>query len=218
MTAATKQELMRRPITALWLTPLIALPYALAGRVEPRPVLWLTPGPLENWIPVETHLAPWIYISFYGLLYLSGLLLTAPRFRRYVLTLVVTSLLSVLAFLLLPSGVPRDSVDPDSASALYRWLVEIDPPRNAFPSEHASLSFVALLALSTGKHPRWLKCAAWIWFLLIYWSTIATRQHVLIDLATGAALGAACWWWAGRRLSVAKRDGARTFPPSRNPR
>lgn len=205
MPPTTRQELGWRFITALWLTPLIALPYMGAGRVELRPVLWLKPGTMEAWIPVDTWLAPFVYLSYYPLLFFSGIVLSASLFRRYVLALAVASVLSVLIFLLLPSGVPRDGVDPAAASPLYRWLIEIDPPRNAFPSEHASLSLIAVLALSAADRPRWPKALGWLWLLLIYWSTIATRQHVFVDLASGAALGAAVWWWSGRR-GGARRD------------
>lgn len=191
----TPQLLWSRLWTALWLTLLIAVPYGLAGRVELRPVIWLKPGAWELWIPLDTHIAPWLYVSFYGLLYFTGLILQETEFRKYVWVLVVTSVISALCFLLLPSGVPRDGIDVDGASRLYQWLVQVDAPRNAFPSEHASLGLIAVLALFAGKRAGWVKCAGCAWLVAIYWATIATRQHLVFDLITGAALGGAVWWW-----------------------
>ena len=80
-------------------------------------------------------------------------------------------------------------------------LIEIDePPANAAPSLHVSLTFLLALAL-VRDFPRY-------WFLslggvaLVWLATLFTRQHHLIDVASGAGLAllvAFTWDWLVRR-------------------
>jgi hypothetical protein len=169
------------------------VPYGFVSRIEIRPVIWLTPGAWESRVPVDTCFAPWLYISLYPFLYVTGLMVSELIFRRYVVALAVASIISAVIFLLIPSGVPRDGIDAESASWLYGVLVSIDAPRNAFPSEHASLAVIAVLAIFAERRSAVLKAGACVWLVMIYWATIATRQHVIFDLASGAALGVGVW-------------------------
>ncbi len=187
------KEFRHRLLWGVVLTIVITLPYAVSNRVELRPVIWLSPGVFDTWIPINTHSAAWVYVTYYPALYTVGLLLSNPGFRKYVHALLVTTLISSTFFFLVPSGVPRDEIDPDSVSGIYRALVFVDEPRNAFPSEHASLALIAILALCSDRRPQWHKALAWIWLIALFWSTIATRQHVVFDLLSGAMLGGIVW-------------------------
>jgi len=40
-----------------------------------------------------------------------------------------------------------------------------------------------------GNAPLWLRGANWLLALAIVWSTLATRQHVLLDVIAGLLLG-----------------------------
>jgi membrane-associated phospholipid phosphatase len=70
---------------------------------------------------------------------------------------------------------------------MYRQMIEIDdPPANAAPSLHVSLTFLLVLALLRDLprwRPVWLLCVALVWL-----STLVTRQHHVIDVATGVLL------------------------------
>jgi membrane-associated phospholipid phosphatase len=70
----------------------------------------------------------------------------------------------------------------------------VDVTGNACPSLHAAFCVFAAAALhaqllSLGA-VRWLLAANLFWGLGILYSTIATRQHVALDVIAGAALGA----------------------------
>jgi membrane-associated phospholipid phosphatase len=43
--------------------------------------------------------------------------------------------------------------------------------------------------LRRARTPPWLRLGNWLWFLLIAYSTLAIKQHVVLDVAAGALLG-----------------------------
>jgi membrane-associated phospholipid phosphatase len=101
----------------------------------------------------------------------------------------------LLIFLFWPTAIPR----PDSAA--YRPLIAIDGRGNACPSLHAA--FAVFSAICIDRLARRLgdrglaRSLSWLWCLGILYSTLATKQHVAVDMVAGIALGAA---WAGLYL------------------
>jgi membrane-associated phospholipid phosphatase len=104
-------------------------------------------------------------------------------------------LVGLVIFLFWPTAIPR----PDSAA--YRPLIAIDKPGNACPSLHAAFAvFSAICIDRLARHlgDRGLvRSLSWLWCLGILYATLATKQHVAVDLVAGSALGAA---WAGLYL------------------
>lgn len=77
----------------------------------------------------------------------------------------------------------------------YQLIQGIDAAGNACPSLHvATAAFTAawldrlFAEIGTGVK---LRAANWGWFAAIAWSTMATRQHVALDVLAGCALGLA---------------------------
>jgi membrane-associated phospholipid phosphatase len=104
-------------------------------------------------------------------------------------------LVGLLIFLFWPTAIPR----PDSAA--YRPLIAIDGRGNACPSLHAAFAvFSAICIDRLARHlgDRGLaRSLSWLWCLGILYSTLATKQHVAVDMVAGIALGAG---WAGLYL------------------
>jgi membrane-associated phospholipid phosphatase len=75
----------------------------------------------------------------------------------------------------------------------FAALQGVDAAGNACPSMHvASAVFTALWLwrlLGEMHAQRWLHGLNAAWLLLIVCSTVATRQHVVLDVLAGAALG-----------------------------
>ncbi len=189
----SRRDWIRNIAAAIAVTLFISSTYLGAQKIDIRPVQMLTPSALDRAIPADSR-AVYLYVTFYPLLWLTGLLCDRPRFRRYVIALVSTAALSCLIFVFAPTGVARGDIDAGSAPALYRLIESTDLPRNALPSEHASLSIIAGIVCWQALRGRpALRTAAILWIALILWSTLATRQHVLADLLTGAALGSLAW-------------------------
>jgi membrane-associated phospholipid phosphatase len=172
----------------------ILAPYAILQHVEIFPVLWIPELALDRAIPVFLP-GIWVYFSFYILLGLVGLTVEKKIFITYLYTVGWVTAVSHAFFLFMPNGVMRSDVDLDSAPTIYQFLVSLDLPRNAMPSLHASLSVVAAIAAQFSTiFPRWSKPLIWLWVLAIFWSTIAIRQHVSLDLVSGGIIAGIVWW------------------------
>jgi membrane-associated phospholipid phosphatase len=86
-------------------------------------------------------------------------------------------------------------------------LATLDLPRNAMPSLHASLSVVAAIAvLFSQVFPKWSKPLVWLWVLVIFWSTIALRQHVSLDLIAGSIVAVIVWWRVSKSSELKYHD------------
>ena len=77
-------------------------------------------------------------------------------------------------------------------------MIAVDePPANAAPSLHISLS--TLLGLALGRDfPRW-RPAIFAAVTLVWLATLLTWQHHVIDVATGALLAGLLAWFHGFR-------------------
>lgn len=172
----------------------ILAPYAILQHVEIFPVLWIPQLGIDKAIPVYFP-GIWIYYSYYLLLGLVGLTVEKKLFIQYLYTVGWVTAVSHAFFLFMPNGVLRTDIHFQTAPVYYQLLANIDLPRNAMPSLHASLSVVAAIAMQFSQvFPKWSKPLIWLWVLTIFWSTIAIRQHVILDLIAGSIIAATVWW------------------------
>jgi membrane-associated phospholipid phosphatase len=149
---------------------------------------------LDRAIPVYFP-SLWIYYSFYLLLGLVGLIVEKKLFITYLYSIGWVTAVSHAVFLFMPNGVSRSEIDFQTAPAIYQFLLSHDLPRNAMPSLHAALSVIAAIAVQfSSNFPKWTKPLVWLWVLAIFWSTIAIRQHVSIDLIAGSIIAVIVWW------------------------
>ena len=144
-----------------------------------------------------------LYASFY--LYVALPLWLLKNKRDLIVCGVAMSVLCLLGlafFLLMPTCTPDKNIDWSQYPS-FAPLVAVDLPRNACPSLHVAFTlfsaiFIHGLALQLGNR-RLIRALSWCWCVGILYSTLATKQHVAIDLYAGAALGAA-WAWAYLRF------------------
>lgn len=128
----------------------------------------------------------WIYQSLYPLLLAAGMMTgTIRNLKHFVHSLLFSSAGAFIVFLVFPTSVPR----PFEPGGLYGVWTLFEKSSNALPSLHAAFCVLLLLffphVLRTG--PSRVLCAAWTLAILL--STLTTKQHILIDLAFGGALG-----------------------------
>jgi membrane-associated phospholipid phosphatase len=145
----------------------------------------------------------WVYLLPYLIGPLTIAFLTWDTCRWFISRGLVVIGLTLLVFIVLPTQTaPRPSADHlgGLTGMLYHQMTEIDePPANAAPSLHVSLTFLLALALLR-DWPRWWPLVV-VGVGLVWWSTLATRQHHLIDVATGVLLtSAVVLLWPRRKL------------------
>jgi membrane-associated phospholipid phosphatase len=141
----------------------------------------------------------WIYAyaSLAVLVPLAPLLAaTRAQLIRYAKGLGVLCVSCFVVFLLFPVAGPRPHTT--DATFLYHAIVAIDRPTNSLPSLHAGLTVYSLLfmgrvfagSLTQPNRSRFVGAAA-TWGGLILYSTLATKQHWLLDLPAGALIALA---------------------------
>lgn len=192
------KQVMCRVYSGILVIIWILAPYSILQHVEIIPVKWMPQLAIDRVIPFCFN-GMWLYFSFYLLLATVGLVVEKKLFIQYLYTIGWVTAVSHAVFLFYPNGVMRGDIDFDSVPVIYQVLASLDMPRNAMPSLHASLSVVAAIAVQFSVNfPKWSKGLVWLWVLGIFWSTIALRQHVSLDLLAGSFVAVIVWCCVSR--------------------
>jgi membrane-associated phospholipid phosphatase len=172
------------PVTTM---PLTAIDRAIAFRPE----------------SLALYFSLWIYVSL-----VPALIVDRRELALYGVAAVVLSIVGLAIFFLWPTAVPRLDVDWSQYPA-FAFLHSVDASGNACPSLH--VAFAVLTAFWIARILRQIGAGRvahginWLWCAGILYSTIATRQHVALDVLAGAALGAIVavpnLRWVGKRES-----------------
>ncbi len=171
----------------------ICIPYFTLQQVELFALRTVPATPIDDWVPFVPGFI-WVYLSIAALVPLAPLLAeTRTELRRYSWGLFLLCLPCFVTFALFPVDGPRPPIAPDHP--LYRWLVSVDRPSNSMPSLHAGLTVYSLLCahrVLRGELSRIVRTALlsfWVaWGALIFYATLATKQHWFVDLPAGALL------------------------------
>lgn len=141
------------------------------------PALWL-----DNVIPFLSW-SVWIYLSQFALLFCAIWYApnNATRTAAFY-SMLLASALAAAIFVVFPTELPRMATE----GVVWKALYALDVKGNCFPSLHAALAAISALALMhAGKVWRF---AAPLWAGLIIFSTLSTKQHVVLDIAGGLTL------------------------------
>ncbi|MCY1557967.1 PAP2 superfamily protein [compost metagenome] len=114
--------------------------------------------------------------------------------------------IALAVFWWMPTAIPNFAINAVPGSSLH-FLKTFDAAGNAFPSLHVSFSVFACLVLARQLReagaPGWLRLLNVFWAVAIVYSTMAVRQHVLIDVLGGLGLGLAMGFALRERPSTA---------------
>jgi membrane-associated phospholipid phosphatase len=163
------------------------------GDVTTMPVL-----ALDRWLDFEFAAMP-LYLSLWVYLSLGPALLPDRRaLLGYGVACAVIAAVGLTLFLLWPTKVPPLSAAVAAEVAAHTGMTMlrgVDMSGNACPSLHVAFAVFAAVGLArelrTIGAPRWLRALNALWCAGIVYSTLATRQHVVLDVLAGALLGAA---------------------------
>ncbi|MEK7358668.1 MAG: phosphatase PAP2 family protein [Bdellovibrionota bacterium] len=169
----------------------------------PNKFIFFMPAPVpllrtDTMVDFSPHWV-WAYISFYLLLILPYYVTKNERdMNQMIYSYVVSSFLGGLVFTFVPTMLPRnfyplgDAGDNLSTLALH-VIRTIDASVNCFPSMHVALTTIA--ALTLGRVSRIWAAISLPWSLVIFFSTIATKQHYTLDVLGGLFFGLGCFWF-----------------------
>lgn len=156
------------------------------------PVVVMPLTALDRLIPFQAptlfaYLSLWFYIGI-----APGLQLTFGELLDYGMWVGALCLSGLAIFYTWPTAVPPLTFDV-SGFAGFDMLQGIDAAGNACPSMHvAAAIFTAIRiehVLRQARAPVSLRLFNLVWFAAIAWSTLAIKQHVVLDVAAGALLG-----------------------------
>ena len=76
-----------------------------------------------------------------------------------------------------------------------RFLYQVDAPVNLFPSIHCMASWFCCIGLRGDERiPKWYKWMSKIIAVLVFVSTLTTKQHVFVDIIGGVAVAEITWF------------------------
>ena len=76
-----------------------------------------------------------------------------------------------------------------------RFLYQIDEPVNLFPSIHCMASWFCCIGIRGDKKvPVWYKIVSVMIAVLVFISTLVTKQHVIVDVIGGVAVAELTWF------------------------
>jgi membrane-associated phospholipid phosphatase len=133
------------------------------------------------------YLSLWVYVSLP-----PALLATRRELYGYGLAMAGTCLAGLIVFYFWPTAVPAADIDWAQYPDVY-FLKSMDASGNACPSLHVVTAVFSGIwlhhLLRRFGAPLWILLFNSAWCIAIIYSTIATRQHVAMDVLAGLALG-----------------------------
>ena len=167
---------LRNPLGELTIMPLTALDRLVAFRPE----------------ALVLYASLWVYVSL-----APALLKNFRELFSYGVATLAMSLAGLGIFLLWPTAVPAFEIDL-AQNPLLSVLQGVDLAANACPSLHVSFAIFSGVwldrVLREIRAPGLVRLLNWLWCAGIVYSTLATRQHVVLDVIAGTVLGVVVAW------------------------
>ena len=168
-------------VMPLLLTP----PYTISNRLEWFPAHEVPRLAIDDWVPFVPELAL-LYLGLFPLMWLAVLAQRdASAAKRMVLGAASCAWLVSLIFVFYPTTFARPDIAP---RGFYALVVGLDTPRNACPSLHGTYAALSAAWIAHARGWRWGLAAGTVAFAVLV-ATVAVRQHGVIDLALGSAIG-----------------------------
>lgn len=162
---------LHHPFFAVTLMPLTALDRAIGFRPEAMPL----------------YLSLWVYISLGPAMLRNG-----RELASYGVATLALSLVGLGIFIIWPTAVPAFEIDWSHYPSMT-FLKNLDLAGNACPSLHVAFAMFTAIwlerLLREMDASRALRALNWLWCIGIFYSTVATLQHVVLDVLGGAVLG-----------------------------
>jgi membrane-associated phospholipid phosphatase len=154
--------------------------------------------PLDERIPV----LPWTVSIYFGCYafwvvnYIIGSRQDKQSAYRFLSADFLAKIICLVIFLLLPTTNVRPEIYGSSVwDELMRFLYRTDAADNLFPSIHCLTSWFSFLAVRKNKAVSgWYRWTSLGIAVMICFSTLTTKQHVIWDVIAGVALAEGSFW------------------------
>ena len=150
-------------------------------------------------IPFNPHFV-WIYHTIIPMIAITLIILIKSKdlFLSTIVAFLLATAVLFLFYIFFPSFYPRENfIDNSSISGfLVEITRKIDGAQNTFPSSHVTFSWLItfFVGLSTCvKKNKWIYRGYFVWALLISLSTLAIKQHFIVDVFSGIILAFLCY-------------------------
>lgn len=102
-------------------------------------------------------------------------------------------------FLIIPTTNIRPTVEGQGIwNELMRFLYQADSADNLFPSIHCLVSWFCYIGIRGKRNiPLWYRCFSCFAAFAVFFSTLATKQHVIADVIGGVLLAEVCYFITG---------------------
>ena len=156
---------------------------------------------IDNAIPV----IPWMILIYYGcyafwvLNYCLCVKFEKSDCNRVITAHFIGETVCLVFFLLLPTTMTRPEITGTGFfDSLLRMTYTIDRADNLLPSLHCFVSWLCYIGVRGNKQiPLWYRVTSLVIALSVFVSTVTVKQHVVIDIAVGAALAEISYALAG---------------------
>jgi len=145
-------------------------------------------------LALPIYLSLWVYVSLPPML-----MRTRRAIIEYGVWIGGLCVFSLVIFYFFPNAVPPSNIDWAKYPSVA-FLKDVDAAGNACPSLHVAT------AVFSGFWMHWLlpkvrldigaRLMSALWCIAIAYSTMATKQHVAVDVVAGGALGALFAWYS----------------------
>lgn len=153
----------------------------------------------------ELPLIPSFTIIYFGcyltwaIAYIAIYHLNRQEAKRFYLADIMAKLICLAIFLAMPTTMARPEPPEGFFGMILSLLYEIDAPDNLFPSIHCLESWFGFVAFRKLTNVSiWVKIGFFVVAILVFLSTLFTKQHLLADVAAGILLAEICWFVVGK--------------------
>lgn len=151
---------------------------------------------METWLDRKIPFLPWTVFIYYGcyLFWIANYILSGhlgkPHALHFYSSEIIAKLICFLFFIFLPTSIVRPEVTGTGiADKIIAMLYKIDAANNLFPSIHCLVSWFCYIGVRGQERiPKWYQRLSCFLAILVFISTLTTKQHVIADVISGMLL------------------------------
>ena len=169
---------------------------------------------LSNRLDDQIPLIPWTVVIYFGcyVLWIVNYILGCRQERktafRFISADFLAKIICMICFVIFPTTNVRPIISGNTIWDVgMRLLYRMDAADNLFPSIHCLTSWFCYIAVrENDKIPLWYRRFSAFAAVLVFVSTLTTKQHVLIDVVAGVALAEGCYYFVKKSKFALKYE------------